>query len=114
MLAQIVPEQSHRQTQRHVIPNKWFRQARSQGITRPFLSNRSLLKSSPPTERALQLRQHSFLLSEANIVSLFQTRYWASVEESLSAWENFLLGKGSHPTDSSGHSPEREREKKKQ
>uniref|UniRef100_A0A3Q1GK66 Uncharacterized protein n=1 Tax=Acanthochromis polyacanthus TaxID=80966 RepID=A0A3Q1GK66_9TELE len=37
-------------------------------------------------------------LSDGNIVSLFQAMYWASVEEFLPAWENFLLGKGPHPT----------------
>uniref|UniRef100_A0A8C6UR46 Uncharacterized protein n=1 Tax=Neogobius melanostomus TaxID=47308 RepID=A0A8C6UR46_9GOBI len=26
-------------------------------------------------------------------------RYWASVEESVPAWEVFLLGKGPHPFD---------------
>ncbi|XP_070815404.1 centrosomal protein 15 [Chaetodon trifascialis] len=31
-----------------------------------------------------------------------ETRYWASVEESIPVWEQFLLGKGPHPTDGPG------------
>ncbi|XP_034538869.1 uncharacterized protein C3orf14 homolog isoform X2 [Notolabrus celidotus] len=31
--------------------------------------------------------------------ALLQMRYWTSVEESVPAWESFLLSKGPHPTD---------------
>ncbi|XP_029989515.1 centrosomal protein 15 isoform X2 [Sphaeramia orbicularis] len=34
-----------------------------------------------------------------------ETRYWASVEESVPAWELFLQGKGPHPIDSPGSGP---------
>ncbi|XP_070759270.1 centrosomal protein 15 [Enoplosus armatus] len=40
-----------------------------------------------------------------------ETRYWASVEESLPAWEHFLLGKGPHPTDGLGQPPSRAKRK---
>ncbi|XP_036955579.1 uncharacterized protein C3orf14 homolog [Acanthopagrus latus] len=36
-----------------------------------------------------------------------ETRYWASVEESIPAWEHFLLGKGPHPTDGPAEPPRR-------
>ncbi|KAF0035497.1 hypothetical protein F2P81_013255 [Scophthalmus maximus] len=34
--------------------------------------------------------------------ALLQTKYWVSVEESIPAWEHFLVGKGPHPTDGAG------------
>ncbi|XP_020504069.2 centrosomal protein 15 [Labrus bergylta] len=40
-----------------------------------------------------------------------ETRYWASVEESIPAWENFLLGKGPHPTDGPEQPPRRAKQK---
>ncbi|XP_029948632.1 centrosomal protein 15 isoform X2 [Salarias fasciatus] len=36
-----------------------------------------------------------------------ETRYWASVEESVPSWEHFLLGKGPHPADGHGPCPAR-------
>ncbi|XP_029287950.1 centrosomal protein 15 isoform X2 [Cottoperca gobio] len=43
--------------------------------------------------------------------TLLQTQYWASVEESIPAWEHFLLGKGPHPTHGLGHLPRRGQQK---
>ncbi|TKS65740.1 hypothetical protein D9C73_028175 [Collichthys lucidus] len=40
-----------------------------------------------------------------------ETRYWASVEESIPAWEHFLLGKGPHPADCPGQPPRRAKQK---
>ncbi|XP_068567882.1 centrosomal protein 15 isoform X1 [Cebidichthys violaceus] len=40
-----------------------------------------------------------------------ETRYWASVEESLPAWEHFLLGKGPHPTHGPGQPLRRAKQK---
>nr|XP_040060570.1 uncharacterized protein C3orf14 homolog isoform X2 [Gasterosteus aculeatus aculeatus] len=38
-----------------------------------------------------------------------ETRYWASVEESLPAWEDFFLGKGPHPAPGTVPPPRRAR-----
>ncbi|KAK9528357.1 hypothetical protein VZT92_012526 [Zoarces viviparus] len=38
-----------------------------------------------------------------------ETRYWASVEESLPAWEHFLLGRGPHPAHGPAQPPRRAR-----
>nr|XP_046236023.1 uncharacterized protein C3orf14 homolog isoform X2 [Scatophagus argus] len=40
-----------------------------------------------------------------------ETKYWASVEESIPAWEQFLLGKGPHPTDGPEQPPRRPKQK---
>ncbi|XP_056131243.1 uncharacterized protein C3orf14 homolog [Lampris incognitus] len=32
-------------------------------------------------------------------IQVLETRYWASVEEHIPEWEDFLLGRGPHPTD---------------
>ncbi|KAM9365789.1 centrosomal protein 15 [Pholidichthys leucotaenia] len=42
---------------------------------------------------------------------LLETKYWASVEESLPAWEHFMLGKGPHPTDGPAHPPRSAKQK---
>ncbi|XP_040890211.1 uncharacterized protein C3orf14 homolog [Toxotes jaculatrix] len=49
-------------------------------------------------------------LSHPNVLAL-ETRYWLSVEESILDWENFLLGKGPHPTDGPGQAPRRAKQK---
>ncbi|XP_034095734.1 uncharacterized protein C3orf14 homolog [Gymnodraco acuticeps] len=38
-------------------------------------------------------------------------RYWASVEGSLPAWEQFLLGKGPLPAPGPGHLPRRAKQR---
>ncbi|XP_030274671.1 centrosomal protein 15 [Sparus aurata] len=40
-----------------------------------------------------------------------ETRYWASVEESIPVWEHFLLGKGPHPSDGPAEPPRRAKHK---
>nr|XP_019959829.1 PREDICTED: uncharacterized protein C3orf14 homolog isoform X1 [Paralichthys olivaceus]XP_019959830.1 PREDICTED: uncharacterized protein C3orf14 homolog isoform X1 [Paralichthys olivaceus] len=39
-----------------------------------------------------------------------ETRYWVSVEESIPAWEHFLLGKGPHPIDGPGQTARRNKQ----
>ncbi|KAM9860096.1 centrosomal protein 15 [Aulostomus maculatus] len=56
--------------------------------------NATLLQDLQKIEERLRERK----LVHPNLLAL-ETRYWASVEESVPAWENFLLGKGPHPTD---------------
>ncbi|XP_035004314.1 uncharacterized protein C3orf14 homolog isoform X1 [Hippoglossus stenolepis] len=45
-------------------------------------------------------------LTHPNLLAL-ETRYWVSVEESIPAWEHFLLGKGPHPIDGPGQTARR-------
>ncbi|KAM7402802.1 hypothetical protein PAMP_018013 [Pampus punctatissimus] len=49
-------------------------------------------------------------LPHPNLLAL-ETRYWMSVEESIPAWEHFLLGKGPHPTDDLAQPPRRAKQK---
>ncbi|XP_019959831.2 centrosomal protein 15 isoform X4 [Paralichthys olivaceus] len=39
-----------------------------------------------------------------------ETRYWVSVEESIPAWDHFLLGKGPHPIDGPGQTARRDKQ----
>ncbi|XP_007529227.1 centrosomal protein 15 kDa isoform X1 [Erinaceus europaeus] len=59
-----------------------------------FERNRSLLKDIEAAERSLKTRIHPLLPPE--VVSL-ETLYWASVEECIPKWEQFLLGKSPYP-----------------
>ncbi|KAM9362287.1 centrosomal protein 15 [Symphorus nematophorus] len=68
--------------------------------------NATLLQDLQRIEESLRGRQ----LPRPDLQAL-ETRYWASVEESIPAWEHFLLGKGPHPTDSPGQSPRRGKQK---
>uniref|UniRef100_A0A3P8UAB9 Uncharacterized protein n=1 Tax=Amphiprion percula TaxID=161767 RepID=A0A3P8UAB9_AMPPE len=68
--------------------------------------NASLLQDLQKIEDRLKGRQ----LPHRNLLAL-EAMYWASVEEFLPAWENFLLGKGPHPTDISGPPPRRAKQK---
>ncbi|XP_053299362.1 uncharacterized protein C3orf14 homolog isoform X2 [Pleuronectes platessa] len=45
-------------------------------------------------------------LTHPHLLAL-ETRYWVSVEESVPAWEHFLLGKGPHPIDGPGQTARR-------
>ncbi|KAK5871851.1 hypothetical protein PBY51_012594 [Eleginops maclovinus] len=70
------------------------------------LRNSHLLQDLQQIEdrlRGAQLPRPNFLAME--------TRYWASVEESLPAWEHFLLGKGPHPAPGRGHLPRRAKQR---
>ncbi|KAK2821046.1 hypothetical protein Q5P01_024005 [Channa striata] len=56
--------------------------------------NTSLLRDLKEIEDGLRVRK----MPHPTVLAL-ETRYWASVEESIPSWEHFLLGKGPHPTD---------------
>lgn len=56
--------------------------------------NRSLLKDIETAEKSLQARTHPLLPPE--VISL-ETLYWASVEEYIPKWEQFLLGRTPYP-----------------
>ncbi|KAI3370520.1 hypothetical protein L3Q82_025283, partial [Scortum barcoo] len=68
--------------------------------------NRALLQDLQKIEERLRGRQ----LPHPKLLAL-ETRYLASIEESVPAWEHFLLGKGPHPTDGLGQPPRRARQK---
>lgn len=59
-----------------------------------FKRNLSLLKDIEATEKSLQARGHP--LPPPEVVSL-ETLYWASVEEYIPKWEQFLLGRAPYP-----------------
>ncbi|XP_019482053.1 PREDICTED: uncharacterized protein C3orf14-like isoform X2 [Hipposideros armiger] len=59
-----------------------------------FKRNLSLLKDIEAAEKSLQTRIH--LLPPPEVVSL-ETLYWASVEEYIPKWEQFLLGRAPYP-----------------
>lgn len=59
-----------------------------------FKRNLSLLKDIEAAEKSLQTRLH--LPAPPELVSL-ETLYWASVEEYIPKWEQFLLGRASYP-----------------
>ncbi|XP_059183888.1 centrosomal protein 15 kDa [Centropristis striata] len=62
--------------------------------------NTTLLQDLQKIEERLRVRQ----LPSPDLLTL-ETRYWVSVEESIPAWEHFLLGKGPHPTHGPGQPP---------
>ncbi|XP_054473531.1 uncharacterized protein C3orf14 homolog isoform X2 [Anoplopoma fimbria] len=68
--------------------------------------NSTLLQDVQKIEDRLRGRQ----LPRPDLLAL-ETRYWASVEESIPAWEHFLLGKGPHPAHVPGQSPRRAKQK---
>ncbi|XP_003363157.1 centrosomal protein 15 isoform X2 [Equus przewalskii] len=59
-----------------------------------FKRNLSLLKDIEAAEKSLQTRIHPAPPPE--VVSL-ETLYWASVEEYIPKWEQFLLGREPYP-----------------
>ncbi|AWP03511.1 DUF4570 domain containing protein [Scophthalmus maximus] len=59
--------------------------------------NAALLQDLQRIEDGLRGRQ----LPHPRLLAL-ETKYWVSVEESIPAWEHFLVGKGPHPTDGAG------------
>ncbi|XP_011356802.1 uncharacterized protein C3orf14 homolog [Pteropus vampyrus] len=59
-----------------------------------FKRNLSLLKDIEAAEKSLQTRIQPLPLPE--VVSL-ETLYWASVEECIPKWEQFLLGRAPYP-----------------
>ncbi|KAG8523890.1 putative protein C3orf14 [Galemys pyrenaicus] len=59
-----------------------------------FERNLCLLKDIETAEKSLQTRIHPILPPE--VISL-ETLYWASVEEYIPKWEQFLLGRTPYP-----------------
>ncbi|XP_006089105.1 uncharacterized protein C3orf14 homolog [Myotis lucifugus] len=59
-----------------------------------FKRNLSLLKDIEAAEKSLQTWSHP--LPPPEVVSL-ETLYWASVEEYIPKWEQFLLGRAPYP-----------------
>ncbi|XP_037347978.1 uncharacterized protein C3orf14 homolog [Talpa occidentalis] len=59
-----------------------------------FERNLCLLKDIETAEKSLQTRIHPLLPPE--VISL-ETLYWASVEEYIPKWEQFLLGRTPYP-----------------
>nr|XP_025841186.1 uncharacterized protein C3orf14 homolog [Vulpes vulpes] len=59
-----------------------------------FKRNLSLLTDIEAAEKSLQTRIHS--IPSPELVSL-ETLYWASVEEYIPKWEQFLLGRAPYP-----------------
>ncbi|XP_071770676.1 centrosomal protein 15 [Centroberyx gerrardi] len=68
--------------------------------------NARLLEDLQKLEERLRKRR----LPHPDVLAL-ETRYWASVEEAIPAWEHFLLGKGPHPTDAPGQPPRRAKQR---
>lgn len=60
--------------------------------------NMKILEDFQKLEDCLQTRP----LPHPDVISL-QTRYWASVEQKLPEWENYLLGKGPAPVSEACH-----------
>lgn len=73
--------------------------------------NAALILTKRPAGRdnGFDLTKESVWVCDFYVVSLLQTRYWASVEESLPAWEDFFLGKGPHPAPGTVPPPRRAR-----
>ncbi|KAG9260605.1 uncharacterized protein C3orf14 homolog [Astyanax mexicanus] len=59
--------------------------------------NMKILEDFQKLENCLQTRP----LLHPDVINL-QTRYWASVEQKLPEWENYLLGKGPAPVTEAG------------
>ncbi|XP_047386164.1 uncharacterized protein C3orf14 homolog [Sciurus carolinensis] len=81
------------------MQNKFGNQNRENGSQQKaadnaFKRNLSLLKDIEAAEKSLQTRIHPDPRPE--VVSL-ETRYWASVEEYIPNWEQFLLGRAPYP-----------------
>ncbi|XP_030063894.1 centrosomal protein 15 [Microcaecilia unicolor] len=65
-----------------------------QEVDAAFKRNRTLLNDIEVAEKRLHTRGH--LLPHPNVLNL-ETRYWASVEETIPKWEQFLLGRTQAP-----------------
>ncbi|XP_030634240.1 centrosomal protein 15 [Chanos chanos] len=60
----------------------------------------------------LENRLRTKTLLHPDVINL-ETRYWASVEENLPAWERYFLGKGHPPVDEVRKSPGHRKQKEK-
>ncbi|XP_059519075.1 centrosomal protein 15 kDa isoform X1 [Myotis daubentonii] len=68
--------------------------AQIQAAEAAFKRNLRLLKDIEAAEKSLQTRSHP--LPPPEVVSL-ETLYWASVEDYIPKWEQFLLGRAPYP-----------------
>ncbi|XP_054451800.1 centrosomal protein 15 [Pteronotus mesoamericanus] len=59
-----------------------------------FKRNLNLLKDIEAAEKLIEAQIHPFLPPE---VTSLETLYWASVEEYIPKWEQFLLGRAPYP-----------------
>ncbi|KTF96028.1 hypothetical protein cypCar_00029472 [Cyprinus carpio] len=71
--------------------------------------NAQILKDFQNAEKNLQTRQ----LLHPDIINL-ETLYWASVEQKLPEWEQYLLGKGQPPVSETGRLLRQQRQKTRQ
>ncbi|XP_055413439.1 centrosomal protein 15 isoform X2 [Bubalus kerabau] len=70
------------------------RASQTQAAKAALQRNVSLLKDIEAAEKSLQTRMHPALPPE---VAALETLYWASVEEYIPKWEQFLLGRAPYP-----------------
>ncbi|XP_004018399.2 centrosomal protein 15 kDa [Ovis aries] len=73
------------------------RASQTQAAKAALQRNVSLLKDIEAAEKSLQTRIHPVLPPE---VAALETLYWASVEEYIPKWEQFLLGRAPYPASS--------------
>lgn len=73
------------------------RASQTQAAKAALQRNVSLLKDIEAAEKSLQTRIHPVLPPE---VAALETLYWASVEEYIPKWEQFLLGRTPYPASS--------------
>ncbi|XP_010604882.1 uncharacterized protein C3orf14 homolog [Fukomys damarensis] len=83
----------------HQMENKFGDQntdkaSQLQAAKTAFQRNLSLLKDIEAAEKSLQSKIHPHPPSQ---VASLETRYWASVEEYIPKWEQFLLGQAPYP-----------------
>ncbi|CAI9159548.1 unnamed protein product [Rangifer tarandus platyrhynchus] len=71
--------------------------SQTQAANAALQRNVSLLKDIEAAEKSLQTRIHPVLPPE---VAALETLYWASVEEYIPKWEQFLLGRAPYPASS--------------
>ncbi|XP_039972439.1 uncharacterized protein C3orf14 homolog isoform X2 [Xiphias gladius] len=92
----------NRREQLKILKKQWVKESEA-----AHHRNTALLQELQKIEDHLRGRGH---LPHPNVLAL-ETRYWVSVEESLFAWEHFLLGNGPHPIDGLGQTPRRAKQK---
>ncbi|KAM9134233.1 centrosomal protein 15 isoform 1-T1 [Pangshura tecta] len=82
------------QMENHLRDKKTEKTSQTQAADAAYKRNAALLNDIEAAEKRLQARVH--LQPHPDIVKL-ETLYWASVEESIPKWEQFLLGRAQTP-----------------
>ncbi|CAM5125513.1 unnamed protein product [Eretmochelys imbricata] len=82
------------QMENHLGDKKTEKMSQTQAADAAYKRNAALLSDIEAAEKRLQARVH--LQPHPDIVKL-ETLYWASVEESIPKWEQFLLGRAQTP-----------------